>query len=210
MQLIAHRGLYNKDIGENTIHAFNNAIKNNYDGIELDIRNTKDNEIVVIHDSLINRTSDGKGKVKDFTYKELLKYNFGTKNQKSKIPKLSDVIRDISNKIIFIELKEDINKDKLKNILDSNKSNEYYIFSFNKKHIDKLDNINYKKGLINYVFNSKIDISKYDFVLILEDLINENIVIELKKINVEPIIYNTLNNIKLKNKEFLANLKYII
>ena len=76
MQLIAHRGLTNNDINENTMDAYINAIKNGYDGIELDVRLTKDNNIVCLHDKLINRTSDGKGNINDLTYKELLKYNF--------------------------------------------------------------------------------------------------------------------------------------
>ena len=47
MKLIAHRGLTNNIIKENTVLAFNNAIKNGYDGIELDIRKTKDNKILI-------------------------------------------------------------------------------------------------------------------------------------------------------------------
>ena len=42
MQLIAHRGLTNKDIKENTLDAFKNALKKGYNGIELDIRYTKE------------------------------------------------------------------------------------------------------------------------------------------------------------------------
>ena len=48
MHLIAHRGLTNNNICENTLKAFKNALNNNYDGIELDLRKTKDNIIVVI------------------------------------------------------------------------------------------------------------------------------------------------------------------
>jgi len=131
MQLIAHRGLYNKDIKENTIEAFLNAVNNNYDGIELDVRYTKDKEIVVLHDSFINRTSDGKGKLSNYTYKDLKKYNFGSKRIKSKIPRLMDVLKKINNTIIFIELKENIDPNDLNNILKLNTTNTYYIFSFN-------------------------------------------------------------------------------
>ena len=42
------------------------------DGIELDVQMTKDGELVVIHDETINRVSNGKGWVKDYTYEELL------------------------------------------------------------------------------------------------------------------------------------------
>ena len=49
MKLIAHRGLTNENIKENTLEAFINAIENNYDGIELDLRLTKDKKIVCLH-----------------------------------------------------------------------------------------------------------------------------------------------------------------
>ena len=208
MQLIAHRGLYNKDIKENTIEAFLNAVNNNYDGIELDVRYTKDKEIVVLHDSFINRTSDGKGKLSNYTYKDLKKYNFGSKRIKSKIPRLMDVLKKINNTIIFIELKENIDPNDLNNISKLNTTNTYYIFSFNKKYVKSISES--KRGLVNYVFNSGIDITNYDFILILEDFINEKIIEYLKNNNIEPVIYNTRGNIKVKNKEIINNLKYIV
>ncbi len=210
MQLIAHRGLTTKDIKENTINSFKNAIKNGYDGIELDVRLTKDKKIVVIHNNLINKTSNGVGSVNDYTYKELLKYNFGSKKVPSKIPLLESVLKRIKNKIVVIELKEKIELDMLEKILDKYPNNDYYISSFSKKYIDNIINSKYKKGLINYVFNSNIDLKKYDFLLILEDLFNENISNYLKSKNIEPILYNTMNCINIKNKNIIANIKYII
>lgn len=210
MQLIAHRGLTNKDIKENTLESCINAINNNYLGIELDLRLTKDKKIVILHDKLINRTSNGKGNVNNFTYNELLKYNFGSKKIKSKIPLLETIIKNINNKIIILELKEEINEAELDKILKFNNSNEYYLMSFNKKYIDNLKNINYKKGLINYVFNSNIDLKNYNFILILESLFNKNIYKKLKTDDIEIILYGTLKNINIKNKEIINDLKYII
>ena len=210
MQLIAHRGLTNESIKENTILSFLNAIKNNYDGIELDIRLTKDKELVCLHDKMINRTSNGKGNINNLTYKEVLKYNFGTKNKKVKIPRLLDVINNIDNSIVFIELKEKIELEILENILDKNNTNEYYICSFNKSYIDNIKNTKYKKGIINYVFNSNININDYDFVMILENLFNKDIYDKLKNNNVECVLYGTLSKINIKNKEIINDLKYIV
>ena len=210
MDLIAHRGLTNENIKENTLKAFKNAINNNYNGIELEIRKTKDNVIVVIHDKYINRTSDGIGNINNLTYKNVLKYNFGTKKNKSKIPTLKEVIKCINNTNIFIELKEKINKEELENILKLNNSNKYYLMSFNKEYIDDLVGIKYNLGLINYVFNSFIDYSNYNFVLVLEDLFNKDIYDYFKKLNIEVVIYNIRNNISLKNKEIFNDIKYII
>lgn len=210
MHLIAHRGLTNNNICENTLKAFKNALNNNYDGIELDLRKTKDNIIVVLHDKYINRTSNGVGNINKITYKEVLKYNFGTKTNKSKIPTLKEVIKNISNTNIFIELKENIDKEELNNILKLNKTNKYYIMSFNKKYIDNLMGTEYNLGLINYVFNSMIDYSNYKFILILEDLFNKDIYDYFNNINLEVVIYSIRNNISLKNKELFNNIKYIV
>ena len=72
----AHRGS-SGFAPENTIPAFEVAKALDVDGIELDIQMTKDGEVVVIHDEQIDRTSDGKGWVKDYTLSELRQFNFG-------------------------------------------------------------------------------------------------------------------------------------
>ena len=53
------------------------------DMLEIDVHFSKDNHLVVIHDDTINRTSNGEGKVKDYTLEELLKFDFGVKHDKS-------------------------------------------------------------------------------------------------------------------------------
>lgn len=69
-QIWGHRGASGY-APENTLDAFELALKQGADGIELDVQMTKDGELVVIHDEKINRTSNGSGFVKDFTLKEL-------------------------------------------------------------------------------------------------------------------------------------------
>ena len=65
-QIWAHRGASGY-CPENTIEAFKKAIEMNSDGIELDVQLTKDGQIVVCHDELIDRVSNHKGFLKDFT-----------------------------------------------------------------------------------------------------------------------------------------------
>jgi len=72
----AHRGS-SGFAPENTLPAFEVAKALDVDGIELDVQMTKDGELVVIHDEQIDRTSDGKGWVKDYTLEELRRFNFG-------------------------------------------------------------------------------------------------------------------------------------
>lgn len=72
----AHRGA-SGFAPENTLPAFEVAKALDVDGIELDVQMTKDGELVVIHDEQIDRTSDGKGWVKDYTLAELRQFDFG-------------------------------------------------------------------------------------------------------------------------------------
>lgn len=66
----AHRGASGY-APENTMDAFRKAIEMKADGIELDVHLTKDGEVVVIHDEVLDRVSDGTGRVQDFTCNEL-------------------------------------------------------------------------------------------------------------------------------------------
>ena len=74
MKVYAHRG-YSGRYPENTMLAFQKAAETGCDGIELDVQMTKDGVVVIIHDEAVDRTTDGSGLVKDFTYEELSKFN---------------------------------------------------------------------------------------------------------------------------------------
>lgn len=111
-QIWAHRGASGY-APENTLEAFQKAIDLKADGIELDVQMTKDGQLVIIHDETVNRVSDGKGWVKDFTYEEINKLNvnknfpeYGT----VKIPTLEEVYRLVksTNLTINVELKNGI------------------------------------------------------------------------------------------------------
>ena len=108
----AHRGASGY-APENTLDAFRKAVEMGADGIELDVQMTKDGELVVIHDETIDRVSNGKGWVKDYTYEELKKFNFNKTHQeytKEEIPTLEQVYRLIkpTNLTINVELKTGI------------------------------------------------------------------------------------------------------
>ena len=72
----AHRG-FSGEYPENTMLAFKEAIKLGVDQIETDVRITKDNELVLIHDSTLERTTNGSGKVCDYTLSELKQLDAG-------------------------------------------------------------------------------------------------------------------------------------
>lgn len=114
-KLQAHRGV-SCEYPENTMPAFQASVIQGYDVIELDPAVTRDCKIVVLHDSLINRTarlSDGspvhdKICISDITYEEALKYDFGLylsqKFGNTKIPLLSDVLKLAAENNIRIKI----------------------------------------------------------------------------------------------------------
>lgn len=75
--IIAHRGA-SAYAPENTLGAFRKAVQMNSGGIELDVQLSKDGHVVVIHDLTVNRTSNGNGKVKNLTLKQLKDLDFGS------------------------------------------------------------------------------------------------------------------------------------
>jgi glycerophosphoryl diester phosphodiesterase len=74
--VIAHRGA-NRSCPENTIPAFKAALAFGVDGFENDVHMTRDGACVVLHDDTVDRTSDGKGRVCDFTLAQLRALDFG-------------------------------------------------------------------------------------------------------------------------------------
>jgi glycerophosphoryl diester phosphodiesterase len=69
--LSCHRGGPERQLPENCTATFNNTLKHTYALLEIDPRYTKDSIIIVHHDRDLPRTTNGKGKVSDFTYNEL-------------------------------------------------------------------------------------------------------------------------------------------
>ncbi len=168
-KLIAHRGLWNNEISENTYLAIKGAFNSNkYMGVEFDIRLTIDNKIVVIHDSYINRTSNGSGKVETMTLKELQKYNYGKTIYQS-IPTLDKILDINTSKIFLIEIKVDNNEDKfayylVKKLENINKN--IFLTSFSRKVLLRIKelNDNLKVGLISIL--KKDLLFKGDFYVI--------------------------------------------
>ncbi|MBR5048433.1 MAG: glycerophosphodiester phosphodiesterase [Erysipelotrichaceae bacterium] len=111
-KIFGHRGASGY-APENTLEAFGLAAEMGAEGVELDVQLTRDGEIVVIHDEIIDRTSDHKGRVMDYTLAELKSFNFNNHNPDypcCQIPTLSEVI-DLLNPrgmMINIELKTGI------------------------------------------------------------------------------------------------------
>ncbi len=132
--LIAHRGMHDiqNGIPENSLKAFEEAIKNRYI-IELDLHILKDGNVVVFHDDNLQRMTGINKKIKDATYEEIK--DLKLKNTENYIPKFKDVLEFINGRVpIIIELKYDVKcgilEKKTIEILRGYKG-EYVIKSFN-------------------------------------------------------------------------------
>lgn len=102
----AHRGASGY-APENTLAAFQKAVDLGADGVELDIQLTKDDQIVVIHDETIDRTSDGKGWGKDYTLEELRAFNYNRTKPEYKhadIPTMREVFELLKPTGLFINI----------------------------------------------------------------------------------------------------------
>ena len=116
--IIAHRGA-SADAPENTLAAFQKAIYEGAEGIELDVQFAKDGVSVVFHDFRLERITNKKGRVSDFTSRELQNLNagkwFNVKNPnkadpsftKESIPTLAQVLEFLADfkGLIFLEMK---------------------------------------------------------------------------------------------------------
>lgn len=93
--IIAHRGSAGTH-PENTLPAFMEAVRTGADGIELDVHLTADQQLIVIHDESVDRTTDGKGLVRELTLEQIKKLDAGSwfdkKYQATKISTLNEVL----------------------------------------------------------------------------------------------------------------------
>jgi len=106
--VIAHRGA-SAHAPENTIASFQLAKLHHADAIEFDVKLSADRQVVVIHDSTVDRTTNGSGKVSDLSLAEIKELDSGSKFDRQfsgeKIPSLRDVFEFIGDQLIVnIEL----------------------------------------------------------------------------------------------------------
>jgi glycerophosphoryl diester phosphodiesterase len=150
--IVAHRG-DTKHAPENTLSAFELAITKGVDGIEFDLHETRDGELVVLHDYTLDRTTSGNGLVSHCTFKELRALDagrwFDLKFAGEMIPTLNEVIEIGKGKTRFeIELlcaTLSFLKDVIQKLKDQNVTDDVEITS---PHIPLLGHVrSFQKGL---------------------------------------------------------------
>jgi len=103
VHIMGHRGapVYEP---ENTLLSLRRALTMGVDAVEIDVQLTSDGELAVIHDSTVDRTTNGKGAVRDFTLAELKALDAG---KGEAIPSLAEVAAAVAGQAhLVIELKE--------------------------------------------------------------------------------------------------------
>lgn len=199
MQYIFHRGFHNEKQEENKLSALIKGLENKDScGIETDIRLTKDQVFVLYHDPLF------KGHlVNKVLYKEMRKEN---------IPRLIDLLKIKTDKILLLEIKDfNIDVKKLLNILNKYERN-VYLMSFNNKVMEKIyqENTRYKLGILNYILNSSEEYH-YDFICLLNDILTFSMITNFKRQNIEIFSYGIRNQktIKYNNLTYIVNNKIL-
>ncbi|MFW6110674.1 MAG: glycerophosphodiester phosphodiesterase [Thermoproteota archaeon] len=148
MLRIGHRGAKAYE-PENTLRSFKKALKLGVNAVELDVRRTKDNALIVIHDEAVDKTTDGSGLVKELTLEDIKELST---DKGEKIPTLEEVLDFLDRKVkILIELKEKgLEERVLDMILDRGLEEDVIIVSFHEEALMKVRELNGKveTGLI--------------------------------------------------------------
>ena len=126
--LIAHRGGAGL-APENTLEAFRSAVEEwGADMLEMDVRSTRDGVVVVIHDETVDRTTDGSGRVRDFTFQELQELDAGFRFRDPRgrptfqgngvrVPRFEDVLEAFPTVRINVETKDEFSAPGLVEII---------------------------------------------------------------------------------------------
>jgi glycerophosphoryl diester phosphodiesterase len=111
--IIAHRG-DSAHRPENTLAAFASALELGAELIEMDVQLTKDGAVVVIHDPSVDRTTDGRGRLRDLTLREVRKLSagypvhFGSSYAGERVPTLAEALSFLRERArAMIEIKSD-------------------------------------------------------------------------------------------------------
>jgi glycerophosphoryl diester phosphodiesterase len=209
--IIGHRGAcYYKP--ENTISSFKKALQLKCKFIECDVRLTKDNKVIIIHDKTLERTTNAKGLVKNFTLKELKKLDAG---ENEKIPTLQELIDLVKNKAnLVIELKKCNNiVEKVNEIINKNKiQNNVLIVSFHSNYLKRIKKLNkkIKTGLLSVrpiLIVKRARLCKADSVGIYYWFLNKRLIDKVHKNNLKIFAYEKpIENLSKKNIKKLISL----
>ena len=198
---IAHRGLWGKDIKENSITAYKNAVQNGF-AIEVDLYASTDGELFCFHDVSLERMTGKEGYIfdKDSAF---IKSLF-LKDSKEKIPTFRDLLFIVNGKVpILIEIKDQPDKQIVERVLCEldEYQGEFAIQSFNPFHIIKV------KKIAPYVIRGILSTKRLNFLPPIKRFIVKNMALNFLA-KPDFISYDIqsfpIKKSKIKNKTVLA------
>jgi glycerophosphoryl diester phosphodiesterase len=142
--VISHRGEHLRH-PENTLPAFMEAVRVGADYIEVDVRTTSDGKLVVMHDSDVRRTTNGKGEVAKMTFDEMRTLDAGSKKDiafaGTRVPTFDEVLEYARGKIgIYVDCKAISPKDLVAHLHAHGMTHQVVIYSGRmSKEVQELD-----------------------------------------------------------------------
>jgi glycerophosphoryl diester phosphodiesterase len=136
MLRIGHRGARAYE-PENTLRSFRKALEVGVDAVELDVRKTKDGQIVVIHDDRVDRTTNGEGLVTELTLQQIKQLST---EKDERIPTLEEALDFLDKKVkVFVELKvADLEESVLRIVREHGLEKNVVIVSFHEEALRKV------------------------------------------------------------------------
>lgn len=209
--VIAHRG-YSKAAPENSASSIEKAIKAKSDYAEIDVQETKDGVVVLLHDRSLNRTAGLNKLVSQLNYNEISKLDIGPSFSKSfkneRIPTLKQILKESKGKVkLIIELKT-YNKDYEKltedvvNLIEKNNmvsSCSIHSINYNSLLLVKKINPEIRTGYIVLKHVNDLPSYKVDFYSIDKKLVTEKVINDVHKLNRQVYVWTVNSNYE-KNK----------
>ncbi len=197
IKVIGHRGAAGHAL-ENTFASFEKARGLGVDMFETDIQMTLDGQLVIFHDNILDRITDGHGYLADYTYKELRSIKLQDGSEIILLEDLCKYCRDIKMPL-FAEVKNSgIAEIVIKTLLKYFNVNDFIIGSFFHKQIHELKQVYPKVStciifegilteMMQYIYKFPVDFVSFGF-----ESFNDNIFSELKQSKINYMFW-TLN-----------------
>ena len=149
LKIVGHRGARGYE-PENTLLSIRKGIECGANFVEVDVRKTRDNMLVLMHDERVDRTTNGYGLLKEMTFEELRKLDAG-KGQI--VPTLKEVLQFVRNKCnIILEIKEPgTEKEVLEEVIKEKMLNNVIFASFYPLALSNIKNLN-RNARISLIF----------------------------------------------------------
>ena len=212
-RLIGHRGV--KDLEpENTLKSISAAFKLGLECVEVDVKVSKDEIPLLLHDDTLERTTTGFGPVSNFTFEEINQldagYFFYKYKTNIKVPKLSEVLEFVKKKQKYINIELKPNKGlellNVEKVLEEVRNKSYQKIFFSSFHLQSCISLKKKSpnslcGLLkedfdNININDTIDIcKKYNFFScgINYKLFSKSLVNKFIENNIQITLYSDKN-----------------